>query len=162
MAIGFLVLQLNYLLQALAGNRTGWKGCSEPRHVVVPAPAVLVPDGHHQTQAPLDKLAVADRENKVRVEAGLNVLIKRPRPPVAHLEVTSACGGAQEVDQGVGVLRPLAAQPGLAQRHVEAGPGVPDAAAQPPGVRPLVLRHRHDLPLQRPPFCIGLHQFFHV
>ena len=28
-AIGFLVLQLNYLLQALAGNRTGWKGCSE-------------------------------------------------------------------------------------------------------------------------------------
>ena len=56
----------------------------------------------------------------------------------------------QEVDQGVGVLRPLAAQPGLAQRHVEAGPGVPDAAAQPPGVHPLVLRHRHDLPLQRP------------
>ena len=81
--------------------------------------------------------------------------------------MTSACGGAakrrlvskaevrhevvpQEVDQGVGVLRPLAAQPGLAQRHVQAGPGVPDAAAQPPGVRPLVLRHRHDLPLQRP------------
>ena len=29
MAIGFLVLQLDYLLQTLAGNRIGWKGCSE-------------------------------------------------------------------------------------------------------------------------------------
>ena len=60
MAIRFLMFEL-YQFPLAGGGELCWRElCPEASHVVIPAVAVRVPYGNHQTQASLDYFLIAD------------------------------------------------------------------------------------------------------
>jgi len=105
MSVSVLVLQTHCPPLCLGGNsKARRKHCPEPRHVVVSACGVLIPDGDHQGLALHDKLLVVHHKLELRIKVWFDVLVKCSSLVVANLELAKPCMRIMEVDKGVGVL----------------------------------------------------------
>ena len=63
-------------------------------------------------------------EVEVLIESWSNVLIKRPGSVVVNLEGSDATGLVEQIDQGVGVLAPPAAEVSLVQVDMQQAPEI--------------------------------------